>query len=775
VNALLVSCLLLASATGSSDAGSDGLGEPRSEADGGAQAEVGAPASVPDAGAPAEVGAAAEAPPSPAGPVLGGTILARGTREPLVGAQVRVIARGKNLDAESDEKGAFRLEVPAGPCEVVVVYPGFERFSRSFQLGDQGKADLVLRLEPKLGGDRYETVVKAKPERAPAIPVQREELTHTPGAFGDPFRVLESLPGVVQALWPMPMYAIRGANPGNTGFFVDGVRAPALFHFALGPSVIHPFFLNEMQFYPGGYPIQYGRYVSGVVTANTTAPATDRLHVSADVRLFDAGGIVATPFDEGRGTVAVAGRYSYTGLALSAFSNDYGLDYWDYQVRVEHRLGPGRLTLFAFGSGDRLEQKHPDPIPWETDIPKGLANLMFHRVQLRWDGGVLGGRLQASVLGGYDDSTVSNTQMFDLPIASRSMMVAPRLGLGWRLGPYVDLDVGGDAEMQRLWPRSTLSYLGGGLGNYYQTDLFRERTAVVGGGYAGLTIRAGERLQIMPGIRYETYYEKDKEISAQASQPSPRLSLRYRVAGDTWLKGNIGQFSQMPSLPVGVPGFESFGLTDFGLQRSRQGSVGVETGIGDREGADLSLDTSVFYQRLHVTDLRSSLSLDPQERDYLEMRDGQSYGFEVILRRPMRHRFYGWLSYTWSRSYRVVDGVIAPSDWDQRHVLNLVAGYRLPRGYSVSGRFHYNTGRPYPLYDKHSNLVDYHRLPAFPQLDLRGDKRFVFDTYVMDVYIELVNTTLSREVYDQRRYADGSSSSRGFRLVLPSIGVHVEW
>jgi hypothetical protein len=143
----------------------------------------------------------------------------------------------------------------------------------------------------------------------------------------------------------------------------------------------------------------------------------------------------------------------------------------------------------------------------------------------------------------------------------------------------------------------------------------------------------------------------------------------------------------------------------------------------------------------------------------------------------MRHRFYGWLSYTLSRSLRVVDGIIASSDWDQRHVLNLVAGYRLPRGYAVSTRFHYNTGRPYPLIDLHSAsyLVDYHRLPAFAQLDVRGDKRFVFDRYLMDVYVELVNTTLSREVFDEKRQQDGSVVVRGFRLVLPSIGVHVEW
>jgi len=759
----MLAALLVAVAV---DAGPDAGAE-----DAGAVAEAGADAEV-HADADAEGGVSVAAEPPASAPVLSGRVLARGTRDPLVAAQVRVIlSNGASVDTETDESGGFTLTVRPGPCELRVHSAGFEPFSRRFEVGEHGARGLVLRLQPRLTGDRYETVVTAAPERAPAVPVAREELTHTPGAFGDPFRVVESLPGVTQVLWPLPMYAIRGANPGNTGFFIDGVRAPALFHFALGPSVIHPFFLDEMQFYPGGYPIEYGRYVSGIVTANTATPATDRLHVSADVRLYDAGGIVATPFDDGRGTVAMAGRYSYTGLVLSAFSSDYSLDYWDYQLRIEHRLGPGRLTLFAFGSGDTLQQKHPDALEWNSNIQPGLAQLMFHRVQLRWDGGVLGGHLLASALVGLDDSTVSNTQLFSLPISSEMLMAAPRLGMSWSLGRWVDLEVGGDAEAQRFRPQSLLAYLGGGLGSYYQTDLFRDRNALSAGGYVGLTIKAGDRLRLTPGLRYDGYFEQD----TQAGALSPRLSARYRVAGDTWLKGHVGQFSQMPSLPVGVPGFESFGLKDYGLQQSRQGSLGVETGLGDRDGADLSFETTVFYQRLHVTDLNSSLSLDPQARDFLQPREGESYGVEVMLRRPMRHRLYGWLSYTLSRSLRVVDGVIAPSDWDQRHVLNLVTGYRFSHGYAASARFHYNTGRPYPIYDPRSGWVDYQRLPAFPQLDLRGDKRFVFDRYVMDVYVELVNATASREVFDEKLQIDGTMVQQAYRLVLPSIGVHLEW
>ena len=79
-------------------------------------------------------------------------------------------------------------------------------------------------------------------------------------------------------------------------------------------------------------------------------------------------------------------------------------------------------------------------------------------------------------------------------------------------------------------------------------------------------------------------------------------------------------------------------------------------------------------------------------------------------------------------------------------MLNLVSGVPLPRRLQLgAARFHLNTGRPYPVFDDDNpGPPDYTRLPTFYQLDLRADKRFVFDKYVLDVYIEAVNTTLSR-------------------------------
>ena len=89
------------------------------------------------------------------------------------------------------------------------------------------------------GGAVLETVVAAKQTIA-ATRIDGAAARDTPGTGGDPLRVVESLPGVSQIVWPFAVYAIRGANPGNTGFFLDGMRVPTLFHFALGPSIVHP-------------------------------------------------------------------------------------------------------------------------------------------------------------------------------------------------------------------------------------------------------------------------------------------------------------------------------------------------------------------------------------------------------------------------------------------------------------------------------------------------------------------------------------------------------
>src|SRR5882672_1789159 len=126
--------------------------------------------------------------------------------------------------------------------------------------------------------------------------LSRAEVRQVPGAFGDPFRAIEIMPGVTPIVSGLPFFFVRGAPPGDVGYYLDGIRVPYLFHVGFGPSVIHPALIDRVDLYPGGYPARFGRFSGGIISGETVAPS-DELHGEYNVRLFDAGFLGETGFD----------------------------------------------------------------------------------------------------------------------------------------------------------------------------------------------------------------------------------------------------------------------------------------------------------------------------------------------------------------------------------------------------------------------------------------------------------------------------------------------
>jgi hypothetical protein len=318
--------------------------------------------------------------------------------------------------------------------------------------------------------------------------------------------------------------------------------------------------------------------------------------------------------------------------------------------------------------------------------------------------------------------------------------------------------VGADGEVAAHRPDVVLAAPPG-----ERAAFLRDRTPVVIGSWTGLAVHAG-RLVLRPGVRVDAY----QESGARAVDVGPRLEVRVRASDTVWLKASGGRFSQMPTFPLEVPGFEGFGLADLGLQTSWQGALGVEAQLP----AAITLDAASFLHRYVLTDIRDPEIGNPLLNDFLTRRDALSYGLELMIRRPPTARTYGWISYTLSRSLRAYEGgVITDADWDQRHVINVVAGHRWRR-YTFGGRFHLHSGRPVTV--DGARPLEFARLPPFYQVDLRAERRFVFDSFTLDLYLETVNTTANQQVVTLRRTSSGLQHD-GFRIVLPSLGVRGEF
>lgn len=591
-----------------------------------------------------------------------------------------------------------------------------------------------------------ELVVRGdKPEPA-SRSLSRAEVRQMPGAFGDPFRAIEALPGVTPIISGVPFFYVRGAPPGNVGYFLDGVRVPLLYHVALGPSVIHPALVERVDLFSGGYPAPYGRYAGAIVAGRTRPPAAE-FHGEASVRLVDAGAFVEAPFADGRGSVALAGRYSYTGLLLTLLSQDAVLAYWDYQARVAYDVGPkDTLSVFAFGAYDYLGERKPSG---RVETALGTE---FHRLDLRWDSYPDRVTQVRTAVALGADRTRGNDENFSLVAGS----VGPRIELRRELSSKAVLRSGVDVWIDR-YSLETGSNADADLTNFFPT-----RTDVTAGMYADVAVEAASGVSVTPGLRADVYHSE----GATALGIDPRVSARFEVSPKVRLVHAFGIAHQAPAFVIPVPGFQPAGLKG-GLQTAAQYSSGVEYDLAQHFSASATAFESAFFSLSDplAQPRNSDMSLDARAL-------GQAYGLELSLRRPVTRSVGGFVSYTLSRSTRAAGSHSGAASFDRTHVLNAALGVDVGRRWRLGGRAVVYSG--FPRSD--GSFTTTRRVAPFYRLDVRAEKRWSLGKSGYWAFIfEVVNATLSKEVVSVECGIAGCSETVVGPITIPSLGVEASF
>ncbi len=678
---------------------------------------------------------------TPGAGMLAGQVFLRGTRDVLPDARIEVAGEVAFVDQE----GRFELRLTEGTHEVLVAHEGCRPLVTVVDVEAGRRLELAFRLERETGERPYETVIRGRrdAEEVTRISLTDEEIHSLPGTMGDPFRAIEALPGVTPIITGIPYYFVRGAPPSGTGFYLDGVRVPALFHMALGPAVVHPSLVERIDFFPGGAPVDLGRYVGGMVRATTRLPGADRWRSEWDLRLTDVGAMVEAPLtDELR--VAVSGRYGYPGWLIQLIEERAYLRYWDYQGRIEWEpRRRHRVVLFGFGSFDEMGEIRDDGA---IDGPR----IQFHRLDLRYayrHGETL--RAEAAGWFGYDATRIEE----DAEIAMWAG--GPRATIAWAPAPWIELSAGTDVEA-RGFPDPNLD------DEDDDAPEVRERDAALVGSWVKATFRPTAATEIGLGARMDVH-RVDRAVETWTDV---RLNVRRRLADRLWLKGSAGTFHQPQSFIIDLPGLGSFVL-DAGPQRAYQLSQGVEIALP----WGLGLDVQAYYSdfaNLSEPDLFRFHDDEPANGDEefgqaFWSLDGAAYGLEILLRRRLGEDLFGWVAYTIGRSERDYRDGRAPSDFDQTHVLNLVLSWNVGAGWRIGGRFHFRSGRPYtperlvvptgpptpmppfqmicsPAGERNSA-----RLPPFYRLDVRVDKKWTFETWWFGLYFEFINVTFTPE------------------------------
>lgn len=594
-----------------------------------------------------------------------------------------------------------------------------------------------------------EVMIQGESRPAGTTTISRSEARNLPGAFGDPFRAVEAQPGISPVVSGLPYFFLRGAPPGNVGYLIDGVRVPMLYHVFAGPSVIHPALLERTTVYRGAYPASLGRFAGGVVTADTQRPGgTARAEIN--LRLFDAGAMLSAPFASGRGSVTLAGRYSYTAWLLSSLVLDATrLEYWDYQARGDYDFGrAGALTLFGFGARDLSASTRSQ----ET------FSMEFHRVHARHEVSI---GSDTRVTGAFTLGTDRTRTSKQSSLASRSLgmraQVARQLGRRWRVV------VGTDA-----WVEDYSSELAESLRLGEFTLTGREISA---GAFLELPWYPTAGVTVSPGVRVDYY-----GVQARSSEMGvdPRVTARFRLRDKIQAVHSLGLAHQRPTfMPAALPAFQGAGVGTE-LQRSLQASSGVELEVP----LDGTLSVTGFNNILYrVTDpLGTSGELNPNS-----LRDGRAlgstYGLEFFLRRPITQGWGGFISYTLSRSTRIHEHLRTLSAFDRPHVFSAALSYDLGRRWRVGGRIAAMSGVPTRRGTTEGPSFDgKDRAPAYYRLDTRLEKRWLIgSTGWWALVLEVLNATASSEVV-RRTCNDRRCQESVFGpVLLPSIGLEASF
>lgn len=245
--------------------------------------------------------------------------------------------------------------------------------------------------------------------------------------------------------------------------------------------------------------------------------------------------------------------------------------------------------------------------------------------------------------------------------------------------------------------------------------------------YAQDRWRALDRLTLTIGARLDYFALIGKTYLA------PRLSASYALTPQTTLRASWGVYYQSPGYEKLFDQQVFLDLTGDNVrslraERAIHNIVGIEHQFDRRwlariEGyykgfSDLilpkvvqgtvwkvekipGLPDSVYRTRDGWTEpvatIGDSLTTIP-----INSATGESFGIELFLQKfpdPGNRGFYGWIAYSFAFANRYRDGLVIPFNFDRRHTLSIVGGYRISEKLDVSFTFTYGSGFPwtYPV------------------------------------------------------------------------------
>jgi hypothetical protein len=800
-----------------------------------------------------------------------GRLFSRVKNQGEAGLTVVIVTPTSKIPAQTDAEGYFDAEVPSlgNYTFRILRTTGIQELEKSIT-ADGEVVTIYTDKTPKpkggidVEGQKDKTILSR-------YKVRYDEIKRMPGTLGEALNALQTLPGVFA---PPPFagnnggcfggIVIRGADCRTNTYLYDDLPIYYAYHFDGINSVIHNDLIKTIDIYTGAYPANFNNATGGVVEIESNE-AAKKATGSFNMSFLLGQAMYQTPLFNGKGYLAAGGKVGYldktlgsTGLVPDGIRlpqyNSSNVKFI-YNFNSQHQMSFTSLTALdgfvlkapgGFGSNDPT--KEPLAAVAGASVSAGQG---YRTMALRYTWTPSTKFSNRITLINYEPFNNTNVQFGSIQATFRAS--APYTGvrqdLVWNPASFLKIDAGTEGRVinynitgfsVRLKDPNNQSPNPYDLTNpaFEKADITQQTKSNYFNAYTTFHFTFGN-FKFEPGIRHD-YIDYGKQGAT-----GPRATISYKVDGflkGTTFFGGAGDYARFPYFDQAIS--RESGNPNIQFEKARKYGGGIDQQITEEWSVKGELFKQEFTSQI-VNDpyISEAYGLNPDKYqrlqrpvvtnralNYSNSGTGWSHGYELYIKkanRPNSKDWFGWISYTWSQSFRnnniynadydpnknrILSGdeqrlrALYPNsretifDYDITQLLSVVYGWRLTEEYQIGGRWFYRTATPYtpvigddggqfknpynnqiywnPRYSDNpysNNYTNSRRQAPYHRFDIRIDKFLSYEWGYVNLYLEIINMYVRKNINGESFSTTAPYSKRNpepqndfFTLQLPN-------
>ena len=679
--------------------------------------------------------------------------------ETLIG--VAVYEENLQAGTVTDTRGAFELALPNGNHQLQFSFVGYHTLKKDLTVGAKSQM-LNIKLQPETTTLSEVEITSQKKDQnvsRMAMSVQTLDMItikRIPALMGevDVIKTIQLLPGVQAASEGSSGFSVRGGGTDENLILLDDAPIYNASHFLGFFSVFNNDVVKDATLYKGDIPANFGGRLSSVLDVTVKDEMPKKLSGQGGIGLVTSRLTLETPAFNQQTSLLLSGRTTYAGLVIPFLGEDVqgsNIYFFDLNAKVTQRINDNnRLFASVYHGRDRFDMVDM--------LGLGYGN---SSATLRWNH-IFGKRLTSNltVLGtkyNYDIDIWFDPYDWSLRAGSEGAELKYDFSMLWNENHTSRF---GFTSSFLSFDQGELEDRGGALAQYLSLDSLTvvKRKGLEHALYfthdhtitPRFSMRYGLRLSCFQNIGAEDLYVFDEDYQVKDTlhyeqgevfhteiHPEPRVAAMFRIDEVSSVKASYSrtfQYVQVASAATGGLPFDVW----FPISPNVKPQCCDQFALGYFRNFNhdvIETSVEVYYKNLdHVIDFKDdamtygNVLIDGE----LRFGKGRSYGVELLVRKNTG-KLSGWISYTYSRSLRTIEGINFGkeyrSPYDRPHNFVIVANYEITPQLSVAANWIYNTGQPvtYPYgqytlggitYAIYNGSRNESRYPAYHRLDL---------------------------------------------------------